>query len=71
MHGRWFGNETLRAGQEVLHAAIVRRGQPAPLYVDNGAAYAGHELARSCAVLGIRLIHSRPTRPPYPANPAQ
>jgi len=63
VHGRWFGNETLRAGQEVLHAAILRRGQPAQLYVDNGAAYAGHELARSCAVLGIRLIHSRPYAP--------
>ena len=61
--GRWIGNETLRAGQEVLHAAILRRGLPAELYVDNGAAYAGAELARSCAILGIRLIHSRPYAP--------
>ena len=63
VHGRWVGNETLRAGQEVLHAAILRRGLPEQLYVDNGAAYAGAELARSCAVLGIRLIHSRPYAP--------
>lgn len=61
--GRWTGNETLRAGQEVLHAAILRRGLPESLYVDNGAAYAGAELARSCAILGIRLIHSRPYAP--------
>jgi putative transposase len=61
--GRWTGNETLRAGQEVLHAAILRRGLPAELYVDNGAAYAGAELARSCAILGVRLIHSRPYAP--------
>ena len=61
--GRWVGNETLRAGQEVLHAAILRRGLPAELYVDNGAAYAGAELARSCAILGVRLIHSRPYAP--------
>ncbi len=26
VHGRWVGNETLRAGQEVLHAAILRQG---------------------------------------------
>ena len=61
--GRWVGNETLRAGQEVLHAAILRRGLPAELYTDNGAAYAGAELARSCAILGVRLIHSRPYAP--------
>ena len=34
VHGRWVGNETLRAGQEVLHAAILRRGLPESLYVD-------------------------------------
>lgn len=61
--GRWVGNETLRAGQEVLHAAILRRGLPESLYVDNGSAYSGAELARSCAILGIRLIHSRPYAP--------
>lgn len=61
--GRWTGNETLRAGQELLHAAILRRGLPESLYVDNGSAYSGAELARSCAILGIRLIHSRPYAP--------
>ncbi len=34
VHGRWFGNETLRAGQEVLHDAILARGLPAELYFD-------------------------------------
>lgn len=63
VHGRWVGNETLRAGQEVLHAAILRRGLPDQFYVDNGAAYAGAELGRSCAMLGIRLVHSRPYAP--------
>lgn len=63
VHGRWVGNETLRAGQEVLHAAILRHGLPEQLYVDNGAAYAGAELGRCCAMLGIRLIHSRPYAP--------
>jgi putative transposase len=31
--------------------------------VDNGSSYSGAELARSCAILGIRLIHSRPYAP--------
>ena len=47
----------------MLHAAILRRGLPDQLYVDNGAAFAGHELGRSCAILGIRLLHSRPYAP--------
>jgi transposase InsO family protein len=30
---------------------------------DNGAPYSNAALARCCAVLGIRLVHSRPGRP--------
>ena len=63
VHGRWYPVENLRAGQEVLYQAILRRGLPASLYFDNGSPYTGHQLARSCAVLGIRLIHSRPYMP--------
>jgi len=63
VHGRWVGDETLRAGQEVLHAAILRHGLPETLYVDNGSSYSGAELGRCCAILGIRLVHSAPYRP--------
>jgi putative transposase len=63
VHGRWFAWEKLRCGQEVLYQAILRRGLPEQLYVDNGAAFAGAELGRSCALLGIRLLHSRPYAP--------
>jgi len=63
VHSRWCPFEKLRSGQDVLHAAILRRGLPEQLYVDNGAAFVGQELGRCCAVLGIRLIHSRPYAP--------
>jgi len=63
LHGRWVPDQNTRAGQEVLRAAIQRRGRPERLYVDNGAPYANAALERSCAVLGIRLIHSRPYAP--------
>ena len=43
--GRWTGNETLRAGQEVLHAAILRRGLPESLHVD----YADLRVMPTCA----------------------
>ena len=49
--------------EAVLRAAFQARGVPAGLYVDNGAPYASRQLARVCAVLGVRLIHSAPGRP--------
>ncbi len=63
VHGRWVADQNTRAGQHVLRAAIQRRGPPERLYVDNGAPYANAALERSCAVLGIHLIHSRPYSP--------
>lgn len=49
--------------EAVLRCALQARGIPCALYVDNGAPYASRQLARICAVLGIRLIHSAPGRP--------
>lgn len=61
--GRWMTEENTRAGQDVLRSAIVRRGVPQTLHVDNGSPYRAAQLARTCAVLGIHLVHSRPYRP--------
>ncbi|HTQ88527.1 MAG TPA: DDE-type integrase/transposase/recombinase [Streptosporangiaceae bacterium] len=47
----------------VLRAAIARHGIPAILYCDNGSCFADESLARTCAVLGIKLVHSQPGRP--------
>lgn len=63
VHGRWMPVENTRAGQHVLRAAIERRGVPEVLYCDNGAPFHNHALARTCAMLGIRLVHSRPYAP--------
>jgi putative transposase len=43
--------------------ALQRRGVPKAVYLDNGSAFVDAWLLRGCAVLGIRLIHSRPGRP--------
>ena len=61
--GRWMTEENTRAGQDVLRSAVVRRGVPQVLYVDNGAPYRAAQLARTCAVLGTHLVHSRPYQP--------
>jgi putative transposase len=49
--------------ERTLRAALAARGVPEALYVDNGSPFASAQLQRACAVLGIRLIHSRPGRP--------
>ena len=47
----------------VLQQAILRRGLPQRLYVDNGANYRSQHLALVCAKLSIALIHARPYQP--------
>jgi len=52
--------ENTTAFLPVLKQALMRRGLPERLYVDNGAAYRSKHLALVCARLGITLIHTRP-----------
>lgn len=55
--------ENTSAFLPVLKQAILRRGLPKRLYVDNGSAFRSHHLALVCAKLGITLIHARPYHP--------
>ena len=55
--------ETTLALEGVLRTAFMSRGLPERLYADNGAPFASGRLERTCAVLGIRLVHSAPGRP--------
>lgn len=60
---RWaYAEDTVRLAA-ALRPALQARGIPASIYVDNGSAFSDASLARICAQLGIRLIHSRPYRP--------
>jgi len=61
--GRFFAHENARACQELLRRAVTRRGLPEVFYCDNGAPFSNAWLARTCAVLGIRLVHSQPYSP--------
>jgi putative transposase len=61
--GIFYAYENARACQEMLRRAIVRRGVPEVLYADNGAPFKNAWLARTCAVLGVRLVHSQPYSP--------
>jgi transposase InsO family protein len=56
-------SETVTAFLPVFERAILRRGVPKRLYVDNGSAYRARHLALVCAKLGVTLIHARPFAP--------
>jgi transposase InsO family protein len=55
--------ENTQAFLPVFKQALLRRGCPERLYVDNGANYRSHHLALVCAKLALALIHARPYRP--------
>src|SRR5215211_1882933 len=60
---RWaHAEDTLRL-EAALRAGFAARGLPGALYVDNGSPFISRQLERACAVLGIRLVHSRPGQP--------
>jgi putative transposase len=62
-YGEFFLEESLPRLERVLKVAILRRGLPQALYVDNGKVYVSTQLAAACATLGIRQIHSTPYTP--------
>ena len=61
--GIFYAHENARACQDTLRRAIIHRGVPDVLYCDNGAPFKNAWLARTCAVLGVRLVHSQPYSP--------
>jgi putative transposase len=60
---RWAAREDVLNASRALRAGIACHGLPTAVYVDNGSPFVSGQLLRACAVLGIRLIHSRPGRP--------
>jgi transposase InsO family protein len=56
-------SENTQAFLPVFKQALLRRGIPQRLYVDNGANYRSQHLALVCARLGVALIHARPYQP--------
>jgi putative transposase len=60
---RWGHSEDTVRLEAALRAALAARGVPKAIYVDNGSAFVDAALLRTCAVLGIRLIHSKPGQP--------
>lgn len=62
-YARFFLSENLASFLEAFEKALLKRGLPRKLYVDNGAAYRSKQLEHITASLGIALIHARPYKP--------
>ncbi|RUT67711.1 integrase [Flavobacterium cupreum] len=59
-HSAFCLGETALDIEGVLKQALLKRGRPVKLVVDNGAAYVAGSLQGVCARLGMHLIHCRP-----------
>jgi putative transposase len=63
MGARWAHHDDVVRMAAAFRPALQRRGVPQAIYLDNGSPFVDAWLLRGCAVLGIRLIHSRPGKP--------
>ena len=62
-HSAFCLGETALDIEGVLKQAVLKRGIPSKLIIDNGAAYRSHSLLTICALLEVRLIFCRPYEP--------
>ena len=62
-HSAFCPGETALDIEGVLKQAVLKRGLPKKLVIDNGAAYRAASLQGICARLEIRLIYCRPYAP--------
>ena len=62
-HSAFCFNETALDIENVLKQAILKRGLPIKLLIDNGPGYISHSLKSICARLEIQIIYCRPYEP--------
>ena len=62
-HAAFILSESYESFLPVFRQALLKRGTPLRLYVDNGSNFRSKHLEVVCAQLGICLIHSRPYKP--------
>jgi putative transposase len=62
-HAEFFFDEALPRMERVLKVALLRRGVPHAVYVDNGQVYSSLQFNAACATLGIQRIQTAPYSP--------
>lgn len=62
-YAEFFFEEALPRMERVLKIALLRRGVPRAIFVDNGQVYSSLQFKAACASLGIQHIHATPYAP--------
>ena len=62
-YAEFFFDEALPRMERVLKVALLRRGLPKALYVDNGQVYSSTQFGAALATLGIRRFQTAPYSP--------
>jgi putative transposase len=62
-YGQFYLSERLDSYLDALEQALLKRGLPRKLYLDNGPAFRSKHLEHVAASLGIALIHASPYKP--------
>jgi putative transposase len=62
-YAEFFFDEALPRMERVLKVALLRRGVPLAVYVDNGQVYSSTQFNAACATLGIQRIQTAPYSP--------
>lgn len=62
-HSGFYFSENTLSLEHAFKEALLRRGMPKRLVIDNGSAYRSESLKTVCARLGIHLIHCHPYEP--------
>jgi len=62
-YAEFFFDEALPRMERVLKVALLRRGVPHAVYVDNGQVYSSTQFHAACATLGIQRIQAAPYSP--------
>ena len=62
-HAQFYLSEGLNCYLDALKQALLRRGLPRKLYLDNGPAFRSKHLEHISASLGVALIHASPYKP--------
>lgn len=62
-YAEFFFDEALPRLERVLKVALLRRGVPLAVYVDNGQVYSSTQFNAACATLGIQRLQAAPYSP--------
>lgn len=60
VHSEWYDNQRKEIVEDTVHKAVLKYGLFDRFYVDNGKQYISGQLGKSCARLGIRVLHAPP-----------